>query len=210
MMLGENSDLDYLREPLRRNPTSFLTDRCGESGAELTAERLELLKAIAPALSRVSFLANSATPKRFVNEMEAADRALGTPVSPVMVESAADLDRAFVATVKAYVGGIVVDFVLREDFRRIADLAIRHRLPTISGPREFAEAGGLLAYGPDYTDLFRRAATSVDKILKGSKPGDLPVEQPTKFELVMNLTTARALGVKIPPSLLARADQVIE
>jgi len=177
---------------------------------ELTAKRLEFLKATAPAMSRVSFLANQATPKRFVSEIEAAGRALGTRISPVMVENADELDRVFSAMAKARVGGLVVDLVLHEHRRRIVELAIRHGLPTISGPREFAEAGGLMAYGPDYPDLFRRAATYVDKILKGVKPADLPVEQPTKFELVINLKTAKALGLTIPRSVLGRADQVIE
>jgi len=177
---------------------------------ELTAKRLELLKTIAPTVSRVSFLANQSTPKRFLTEIEAAGRILGTQISSVMVEDADELDRAFSAMAKARVGGLVVDFVLHEYRRRIADLAIRHRFPTISGPREFAEAGGLMAYGPDYPDLFRRAAIYVDKILKGAKPADLPVEQPTKFELVINLKTAKALGLTIPPSVLGRADQVIE
>ena len=177
---------------------------------ELTAKRLELLKAIAPAMSRVSFLANRSTPKRFVTEIEAAGRVLGTQISPVMVEDAGELDRAFAAMAKARVDGLVVDLVLDEYRRQIADLAIRHRLPTISGPREFAEAGALMAYGPDYPDLFRRAAIYTDRILKGAKPADLPVEQPTKFELVINMKTAKALGITIPPSILARADQIIE
>jgi putative ABC transport system substrate-binding protein len=178
--------------------------------AELTAKRLEFLKTIAPAMSRVSFLANKSTPKRFVSEMEAAGRVLGTQISPVMIEEADELEPAFSAMAKGRVNGLVVDLVLGEYRRQIADLAIRHRLPTISGPREFAEAGGLLAYGPDYPDLFRRAAIYVDKILKGVKPRDLPVEQPTKFELVINLKTAKALGLIIPQSLTSRADRVIE
>ena len=177
---------------------------------ELTAKRLEFLKAIAPEISRVSFLANQATPKRLVSETEVAGRALGVQISPLIVKDANDLDRVFAAMAKPPVGGLVVDLVLHEYRRRIAELAIRHRLPAISGPKEFAEAGGLMAYGPDYPDLFRRAATYVDKILKGAKPGDLPVEQPTKFELVINLKTAKALGLTIPQSLLQRADQVIE
>jgi putative ABC transport system substrate-binding protein len=178
--------------------------------AELTAKRLEFLKTIAPAMSRVSFLANKSTPKRFVSEMEAAGRVLGTQISPVMIEEADELEPAFSAMAKARVNGLVVDLVLGEYRRQIADLAIRHRLPTISGPREFAEAGGLLAYGPNYPDLFRRAAIYVDKILKGVKPRDLPVEQPTKFELVINLKTAKALGLTIPQSLLVRADEIIQ
>ena len=178
--------------------------------AELTAKRLEFLKAIAPTISRVSFLANQATPKQFVSEVEAAGRVMGVHISAVMVQDANELDRTFSAMAKGAVDGLVVDLVLHEYRRRIADLAIRHRFPAVSGPREFAAAGGLMAYGPDYRDLFRRAATYVDKILKGVKPADLPIEQPTKFELVINMKTAKALGLTIPPSLLTRADQVIE
>jgi len=178
--------------------------------AELTAKRLEFLKAIAPTISRVSFLANQATPKQFVSEVEAAGRVMGVHISAVMVQDANELDRTFSAMAKGTVDGLVVDLVLHEYRRRIADLAIRHRFPAVSGPREFAAAGGLMAYGPDYRDLFRRAATYVDKILKGAKPADLPVEQPTKFELVINLKTAKALGLTIPPSLLQRADEIIQ
>jgi hypothetical protein len=108
---------------------------------------------------------------------------MGVHSSAVMVQDANELDRTFSAMAKGAVDGLVVDLVLHEYRRRIADLAIRHRFPAVSGPREFAAAGGLMAYGPDYRDLFRRAATYVDKILKGAKPADLPVEQPTKFEL---------------------------
>jgi ABC-type uncharacterized transport system substrate-binding protein len=176
----------------------------------LTAKRLEFLKAIAPATSLVWFLVNRSTPKQFVTEIEAAGRALGTQISPVVVEDAGDVDRAFSAMVKARVGGLVVDLAVGEYYRQIADLAVRYRLPAISGPREFAEAGGLMAYGPDYLDLFRRAAVYVDKILKGARPAELPVEQPTKFEFVLNLKTAKALGLAIPHTLLLRADQVIE
>jgi putative tryptophan/tyrosine transport system substrate-binding protein len=130
--------------------------------AELTAKRLEFLKAIAPTISRVSFLANQATPKQFVSEVEAAGRVMGVHISAVMVQDANELDRTFAAMAKGAVDGLVVDLVLHEYRRRIADLAIRHRFPAVSGPREFAAAGGLMAYGPDYRDLFRRAATYVD------------------------------------------------
>jgi putative tryptophan/tyrosine transport system substrate-binding protein len=145
-----------------------------------------------------------------VTEIEAAGRALGTQISPVVVEDAGDVDRAFSAMAKARVGGLVVDLAVGEYYRQIADLTVRHRLPAISGPREFTEAGGLMAYGPDYPDLFRRAAVYVDKILKGARPAELPVEQPTQFEFVLNLKTAKAIGLAVPQTLLLRADQVIE
>src|SRR5260370_2035254 len=137
---------------------------------EMTAKRQEVLKASAPEISRVSFLANQATPKRFVSETEVAGRALGVQISPLIVKDANDLDRVFAAMAKPPVGGLVVDLVLHEYRRRIAELAIRHRLPAISGPKEFAEAGGLIAYGPDYSDLFCPASTHLDKILEGAQP----------------------------------------
>ena len=121
-----------------------------------------------------------------------------------------ELDDAFSTLKNARVGGLIVDLTLQEHSRQIVDLALKSRLPTGSGPREFVEAGGLMAYGPNFSDLFRRAAIFVDKILKGAKPADLPVEQPTKFELVINLKTAKALGLTIPQSILLPADQVIE
>jgi len=110
----------------------------------------------------------------------------------------------------ARVGGIVVALAVQPHWDHILRLARQRGLPTISGPREFVEAGGLVAYGADYIDLYRRSATYVDKIMKGANPADLPIEQPTKFDLVINLKTAKALDLTIPPSLLARADQVIE
>ena len=121
-----------------------------------------------------------------------------------------ELDDAFSTLKNARVGGLIVDLTLQEHSRQIVDLALKSRLPTGSGPREFVEAGGLMAYGPNFSDLFRRAAIFVDKILKGAKPADLPVEQPTKFELVINLKTAKAIGVSIPRAILLRADRVIE
>jgi putative tryptophan/tyrosine transport system substrate-binding protein len=121
-------------------------------------------------------------------------------------------EAAFVAMKRDGVGAVIVvqSAAFFASYRRIADLALTHRLPSGGGSTEYAEAGGLMSYGADYPDLFRRTAVFVDKILKGAKPADLPMEQPTKFELVINLKTARALGLTIPPSLLLRADQVIE
>ena len=120
--------------------------------------------------------------------------------------------RAFSDMTSARAGGLTVlpSARLLREHRRLVDLAAKNRLPAVYTSREFVDAGGLMAYGPDLADMFRRAATYVDKILKGAKPGDLPVEQPTKFDLVINLKTAKALGLTIPPSLLLRADQVIE
>jgi putative ABC transport system substrate-binding protein len=177
---------------------------------EMAAKRVEFLKAIVPDISRVAFLANAATVRQAVTGTEAAGRTLGVQVSTVLVRNPSELADAFSTLKKAHVGGLVVDLTLQEHWRQIVDLAFKGSLPTVSGPREFVEAGGLIAYGPHFPDLFRRAATYVDKILKGARPGDLPMEQPTKFELVINLKTAKALGLTIPPSLLLRADQVIE
>jgi len=178
--------------------------------AELAAKRVEFLKVIVPKMARVAFLANAATVRQAVVGTEAAGQRLGVQISTVLVRNPSELDDAFSTLKNAHVGGLIVDLTLQEHSRQIVDLALKSRLPTVSGPREFAEAGGLMAYGPDFSDLFRRAATFVDKILKGAKPADLPVEQPTKFGLVINLRTAKALRLTIPQSLLVRADQVIE
>jgi putative ABC transport system substrate-binding protein len=180
------------------------------SVAEMATKRMEFLKVIVPAMSRVAFLANAATVRQAISGTEAAGRTLGVQVSTVLVRNPSGLDDAFSTVEKARVGGLIVDLTLQDQWKQIVEFALKSRLPTMSGPRDFIEAGGLVAYGPDYSDLFRRAATYVDKILKGAKPGELPVEQATKFELIINLKTAKALGLTIPPSLLQRADQVIE
>ena len=143
---------------------------------------------------------------------EVAARALGVRLQFVEARGLDDFDRAFSEMTRARAGALTVlgGSVFFSERRRLVDLVAKNRLPAMYPWREGVEAGGLMAYGPDLADLFRRAATYVDKILKGAKPGDLPVEQPTKFELVINLKTAKALGLAIPPSLLQRADQVIE
>ena len=143
---------------------------------------------------------------------ESVAKSLGVVVQGVGVRGPRDFDAAFLAMKRARTDAVILAENTRfiADRRRIADLAVMHRLPMMVAAKEYAEAGGLISYGTDYPDLFRRAATYVDKILKGAKPGDLPIEQPTKFELVINLSTAKALGLTIPPSLLQRADQVIE
>jgi len=180
---------------------------------ELSGKRLEVPKEILPKLSRVAALWN---PEIRVStfsweEMQNPARQLKIRVHSMEIHSPDDLEKAFEAAAKTRVDALVVmpDPVTRTSLRRIAELAIQHRLPSVFHIREFAELGGLMAYGPDRCDLFRRAAMYVDKILKGAKPADLPVEQPTKFELVINLNTAKQIGLTIPPNVLARADKVI-
>jgi putative ABC transport system substrate-binding protein len=149
---------------------------------------------------------------RFVREAEAAARALGVPLQSLEARNPQEIDGAFAAMTRERAGALLIlpDVIFLSQRRQMAELATKRRLPAVYGVREYAEAGGLMAYGANYIDLVRRAATFVDKILKGAKPGDLPVEQPTKFELVINLRTAKAIGLTIPPSLLQRADQIID
>jgi len=180
---------------------------------ELTGKQLEFLKAVVPRLARAGFLHDAAVgPFRLEQATVDTSRALGIEVLPFEVRGPADFDGAVAAAVRERVGGLVASgsptFVRHR--RQIAELLTKHRLPGISVWRSFAEAGLLMAYGPSLSDQFRRAAAYVDKILKGAKPGDLPVERPTKFEFLINLKTAKALGLTIPPSLLQRADEVIQ
>jgi putative ABC transport system substrate-binding protein len=181
---------------------------------ELAGKRLELLKEIVPKLSRVAVLWNpqGAGSQLSWKEIQRPAKQLGLQLHSLEVRSSNDFDKAFEAATRARAGAlfIVPDPVVGTNLKRIAGLAAKSRLPSILHRSEFADAGGLVAYGPDRADLFRRAATYVDKILKGAKPGDLPVEQPTRFELVINLKTAKALGLTIPQSVLVRADRVIE
>jgi putative ABC transport system substrate-binding protein len=143
---------------------------------------------------------------------EVAARALRVRLQFVEARGPADFDRAFSDMTRARAGALAVlgSAIFNSERRRLVDLAAKHRLPTVYTARDFVDAGGLMTYGPNLADLFRRAAVYVDKILKGAKPSELPVEQPTKFEMVINLKAAKALGLTIPPSLLQRADQVIE
>jgi len=181
---------------------------------EIVARQLQILKEAVPTVSRVAVLSNPANSytARLVKETEVAARSLRVRVYPLALRGAAALDGAFSTIIKERLGALFVLFdpVLLGHRARITEFANKNRLPAMYPHKEYAEAGGLIAYGADLRDNFRRAATYVDKILKGTKPGDLPVEQPTKFELVINLKTAKALGLTIPPSLLQRADQVIE
>ena len=183
--------------------------------AEISGKRLELLRELAPSISRVGVLWNPSNPvsRAGVRETEAAARTLGLRSLSLEVRQPEDLATAFRTAIEAKVDSLVlVDDRIFVGLRaQVADFALKNRLPTIYGSTAaFAEAGGLAVYGPNDTEYYRHAAGYVDKILKGAKPADLPVEQPTKFELVINLKTAKALGLTIPPSLLGRADQVIE
>jgi putative tryptophan/tyrosine transport system substrate-binding protein len=173
---------------------------------ELSGKRLALLKEVIPKISRVAvFWSSSTSAYRLVlRETEAAARALGIQLQAVEVRGPTDFDSAFSAIIKDRVGALVVlpDPMFRNQQNRILDLAAKSRVPTMYWSRELADAGGLMAYGASIPELFRQAASFVDKILKGAKPADLPVEQPGKLELVINLRTAKALGLTIPPSLL--------
>ena len=181
---------------------------------DLVEKQLEILKEVVPKVSRVALLHNPANPGNApqVRHAQDAARALGVRLQLLGARGPSEIDSAFAAMTNEQAGAVIVlvDAMLQDNRTRIADLAARHRLPAVYGLSDYAEAGGLLAYGPNRLDMFRHAATYVDKILKGVKPGDLPVERPNKFALVLNLKTAKALGLTIPPPLLQRADQVIE
>jgi putative tryptophan/tyrosine transport system substrate-binding protein len=181
---------------------------------ELSAKRIALLKEVVPKLSRVAVLwsPSTASYRKVLGETQAAAHALGLQLRAVEVRDPTDFDSAFSAVARERAGALVVlpDALFRDQQRRILDLAAKSRLPAIYWSRDLVEAGGLMAYGANFPDVFRQAATFVDKILKGAKPADLPVEQPAKFELIVNRKTAKALGLTIPQTLLLRADQVIE
>ena len=182
--------------------------------AELSGKRLELIKETLPGISRVAYLWNSANPTatRVFRETEGASPQFGIQLEPLKVQGPDEFQNAFKVATKKGAGVLFVweDAMLLPHRTHILDLAAKHRIPAASQYREFAEAGGLLSYGPNLPDQFRRAATYVDKILKGAKPADLPVQQPTKFELVINLKTAKQIGLTIPQSVLYRADKVIK
>ena len=180
---------------------------------ELAGKRLQLLKEIVPGLTRVAVLWNATNPYAAVvlRETQDAARLLAIQTESIEVRGPLDFDGAFGAVIKGNSNGLIVveDPLTYVSLTRIVNFATTNGPPAMYGMKEFASAGGLIAYGPDYQDLLRRAATYVDKILKGAKPGELPIEQPTKFGLVVNLKTAKALGLMIPQSLLLRADEVI-
>src|SRR5688572_18736106 len=195
-------------------PGGNVTGVSGYAGLEIVAKQLELLKETVPKIRRVAILSNpdNAYHQLAIREVTVAARSLGVQLQLLEARGPNEFDGAFAAMAKERVGALLVlsDSMLNSHRTRVADLAARSRLPAAYGNSESVEAGGLMSYGPSFLDLFRHSAAYVDKILKGAKPADLPVEQPTKFELVINLKTAKALGLTIPPSLLLRADQVIE
>jgi putative tryptophan/tyrosine transport system substrate-binding protein len=181
---------------------------------DISGKRLELLEQIVPDVARVAIIWNASNPYPALvfRQTESAARQLKLEVQSLEVRAPDDVNSALEAAVRQKANALItVEDPLTVNYRKqIADFAVKNRLPTMSGLREYADVGGLLSYGPALADLYRRAAGYVDKILKGAKPSELPVEQPTKFELVVNLKTAKALGLTIPPDMLAIADAVIE
>jgi putative ABC transport system substrate-binding protein len=183
-------------------------------GTDLSVKQMQLLRQIVPGATRLAILWNPTTPSHApaLEQMDAAARSLGIQLRKVEAKLAGEMDSAFAAAKRE---GAQAVFVLASpmvtlEASLLANVAAKHRLPTMYSSREFAEAGGLIAYGPDRIDLFRRAAEYVDKILKGAKPGDLPIAQPTKLELIVNLKSAKTLGIKIPEAVLVRADALIQ
>ena len=181
---------------------------------DVAKKRLDLLKEVVPRASRIAVLWNAAYPGKSLEleETESAARVLAVSLRPVEVRGSNDFPRAFAAIASFKPDALIVfaDPLTNLERKRIVDFVLRSRLPMISEVRPFTDEGGLMTYGPSLTDMMRRAATYVDKILKGARPADLPIEQPTKFELAVNLKTAKALGLTVPPSILLRADAVIQ
>ena len=180
------------------------------AAAELAGKSLELIREILPAARRVAALADPKNPftKPFLEQIQLAARTLGVEIQSHMVRCAEEFDAAFSEMARQQADAVIVQPTLPR--KGAIDLALKHRLLAVSGNRAFADAGGLMSYAASIADRYRNSAVYVDKILKGSKPSELPVQQPTRFELVINLKTAKALGLTVPPSLLARADEVIE
>jgi ABC-type uncharacterized transport system substrate-binding protein len=179
---------------------------------ELAGKRLEVLREVVPRLRRLAILVNVGNPSSLLElgEVQAAARTLGLEAITLEIRRGEDIGPAYEVLKGTDALYVCTDALVNANRTRIITSALGMRLPTLHGSRDYVEAGGLMSYGPNFPDLYRRAAEYVDKILRGAKPGDLPVEQPTKFDLVVNLTTAKALGIEIPPTLLARADEVIE
>jgi len=210
--------MTFSADPVRRGYVASLAHPGGnvtglsDFHGDLVSKRLELLKGVVPSASRVAviFNPNSTGSKRMLKEIQAVAPALGMTVIPLAVEGADHFDRAFATIRKERPGGLIQSVGLGRHRRRIVELAAKSRLPAIYTRDQWVAAGGLMSYGSSWPDLFRRAATYVDKILKGANPGDLPIEQPTKFELVINLKTVKQLGITIPREVLFRADKVIK
>jgi putative ABC transport system substrate-binding protein len=178
--------------------------------AELAGKCVQLIREILPSARRVTALANATDPfsKPFLEQIKFGGEVTGTTIEAIAVSSDEEFETAFAGIEKDRPDAVIVQPSLPT--RRAADLSVKHKIPAVSVPRWFAEQGGLMSYSAKYGELFRQAAVYVDKILKGAQPADLPVEQPTHFQLVINLKTARALGLEIPPTLLGRADEVLE
>ena len=178
--------------------------------AELAGKSVQLIRDMLPSARRVTALANGTDPfsKPFLEQIQRGGEATGTAIKPIRISNNEEFESAFAAMKRNRPDAIIVQPSLPS--RRAAELALQHRAPAVSVPRWFVDEGGLMAYSAIYADLFRKAAVYVDKILKGAEPADLPVEQPTRFQLVINMKTAKALGITVPPTLLSRADEVIE
>jgi putative ABC transport system substrate-binding protein len=183
-------------------------------GPDVVGKQLQVLKEVVPRVSRVALLRNPANPASAaqLREAEAAARTLGVRLQTLEAQNPQEIDNAFVAMTRERAGALLIlsDGIFTNQRRQIAELAMNKRLPALSFSAEYAEAGGLMFYGANLLDLERRAAIYIDRILKGAKPADLPVEQPTKLELIINLRSAKAIGLTIPPALLGRADEVIQ
>jgi ABC-type uncharacterized transport system substrate-binding protein len=196
------------------HPTGNITGATFLAGPEIAGKQFELLKTLAPAASRIAALTNSTNRAHpaLIRELQAAARAFGVQLQVVDARSPEQLDAAFAAMTRGRAEALVVvtDAMFFGQRRGIVDLAAASRLPAMYHQREFVDAGGLISYGASISDMSHRAAAQVDKILRGGKPGDIPVERPTKFELVINLKTARVLGITVPSSVLSRADEVIQ
>jgi putative ABC transport system substrate-binding protein len=182
--------------------------------SDLSGKRLQLLKEIVPAATSVAVMSNAANPQSQIElkEMHVAAQVLNVKLNSIQISAEVSVEIAFEKLNKELAQGLIVltDPILYSQRNRIVALVAEHRLPAMYFFREFVQQGGLMSYAPSDSDLFRRAAGYIDRVLKGNSPGDLPVEQPTKFELIINLKTAKALGLDVPPMLLARADEVIE
>jgi putative tryptophan/tyrosine transport system substrate-binding protein len=211
--------LAYEADPIRTGLVASLARPGGNitgltsNAEELNGKRLELLKEAIPKLSRVAVLRNPGMlgTAEALKDAELAAQSLGLKIQALEIRGPSDLDGIFQRAKKGGAGALMTigDPVTFTHRKRVADLAIKKRIATIHGQIQFAEAGGLMVYGPNDADMYRRAATFVDKILKGTKPADLPVERPVKFDLIINLKTAKQIGLTIPPNVLARADKVI-